>query len=131
VRASCRSAAGAHAAGEERIDDVLGEALARVDVGLIQEGQVFALRPVAGISLHLRAQDDSLALALCSTLAAALPASPRALDEQIRTALEGAGKPLTVADLQRICRVRTSTLCDALAALTDKGGCGKPNGGTA
>lgn len=74
-----------------------------------------------GISLHLRAQDDSLALEICAALAATQPASPRALDEQIRAALEGAGKPLTVADLQRICRVRTSTLCDALAALTDKG----------
>lgn len=75
----------------------------------------------SGISLQLRAQGDSLALELCATLAAPQPAPPRALDEQIRAALEGAGKPLTVADLQRICRVRTSTLCDALAALTDAG----------
>jgi AAA domain-containing protein len=74
-----------------------------------------------GISLQLRAQDDSLALEICTTLDAPQPAPPRALDEQIRAALEGAGKPLAVADLQRICRVRTSTLCDALAELTASG----------
>ena len=74
-----------------------------------------------GISLQLRAQDDSLALEICATLDAPQPAPPRALDDQIHAALEGAGKPLTVADLQRICRVRTSTLCDALAALTNNG----------
>ena len=75
----------------------------------------------AGISLELRAERDSLALAICDAAAVPQPAQPRALDEQIRAALEGAGAPLTVAELRRICHVRTSTLCEALAELTAQG----------
>jgi len=75
----------------------------------------------AGISLALRAERDALALALCDAVAVPQPAQPRALDEQIRAALEGAGAPLTVAELRRICHVRTSTLCEALAELTAQG----------
>jgi hypothetical protein len=77
----------------------------------------------SGISLALRAQNQALALAVSD--APAVPPSTStetpALDEQIHAALEGASGPLSVADLRRICRVRTSTLCDALAGLTASG----------
>jgi hypothetical protein len=75
----------------------------------------------AGLCLELRAEGDSLALALCDSPAASQPARPPPLDEQIRAALAGAAEPLTVTELRRICRVRTSTLCDALAELTAQG----------
>jgi hypothetical protein len=74
----------------------------------------------SGIALELRSQDEALALAISDALAA--PSTEvQALDDQIRAALEGASGPLSVADLRRICRVRTSTLCDALAELTASG----------
>jgi hypothetical protein len=75
----------------------------------------------SGISLELRAQDEALALALSDAPAVPQIAEAQALDEQIQAALEGASGPLTVADLRRICRVRTSTLCDALTELTASG----------
>jgi hypothetical protein len=75
-----------------------------------------------GLCLDLRAEGDSLALALSDTLAPPPPISdPKPLDEQIHAALQGADGPLTVADLRRVCHVRTSTLCEALAELTASG----------
>jgi hypothetical protein len=74
-----------------------------------------------GIWLELGAQDGALALAM-SDAPAALPATEApALDAQIRAALESANGPLSVVDLRRICRVRMSTLCDALAELSASG----------
>lgn len=75
----------------------------------------------SGISLELRAQNDALALAVSDAPAVLPNTAAPALDEQIRAALQGASEPLSVADLRRICRVRTSTLCDTLNELTASG----------
>jgi len=75
----------------------------------------------SGISLELRAQNDALALAVSDAPAALPNSAAPALDEQIQTALEDASGPLSVADLRRICRVRTSTLCDTLNELIASG----------
>lgn len=75
----------------------------------------------SGISLELRVNDDAVALAVAAAPAALSANEATPLDEQIRVALESADSPLTVTDLRRICRIRTSTLCDALARLTASG----------
>lgn len=79
---------------------------------------------VGGIAVALRAADAALALAICD-----LPALPESgaetraisLGEQIEEALATAESPQTVEELRRVCRVRTSTLCDALAVLAEDG----------
>jgi AAA domain len=75
----------------------------------------------SGINLELRGRGDALALEIAESTASATVSETRPLDDQIQSALEEAGGPLTVADLRRACRVRTSTLCDALARLTANG----------
>jgi hypothetical protein len=77
----------------------------------------------SGLHLELNEQGDALALEIA--------AAPRVvanqtheripIDEQIRAALQGAEGPMTIADLRRSIRVRTSTLCEALAALAQAG----------
>ncbi len=74
-----------------------------------------------GISMELRAEGDALALAVSNAHPAPVTAQQTPLGEQIRAALEGADGPLTVAELRRACRVRTSTLCDALGELASAG----------
>jgi hypothetical protein len=74
----------------------------------------------AGICIELHGEDESLALRI---RAAAPPAAitPPTLDTQIQAVLREAADPLSVADLRRACRVRTSTLCEALARLSTSG----------
>ena len=74
-----------------------------------------------GISMELRAEGEALALAVSDAPAVAPTAQQPPLSERIRSALDGADGPLTVAELQRACRVRTSTLCEALAELAAAG----------
>lgn len=74
-----------------------------------------------GISMELRAEGEALALAISAAPPVSLTAQEPPLSERIRAALDGAEAPLTVAELQRACRVRTSTLCEALAELAAAG----------
>lgn len=74
-----------------------------------------------GISMELRAEGEALALAISDAPPASLTAQEPPLSERIRAALDGAEAPLTVTELQRACRVRTSTLCEALAELAAAG----------
>jgi RecA-family ATPase len=75
----------------------------------------------SNISLELRAEGEALALAIGNAPPVPVTAQQPRLAEQIQAALEAAAGPLTVGDLRRACRVRTSTLCDALAALAAAG----------
>jgi hypothetical protein len=77
-----------------------------------------------GISLRLGMEGGAFALTIADPpTAAAAAAAPEAgpLDERILHALEGAENPLALAELRELCRVRTSTLCDALAELAAAG----------
>ena len=77
-----------------------------------------------GIAVALRAADAALALAVCDSPTPHEPsAETRAIsvEEQIEQALAGAANPQTVEELRRVCRVRTSKLCDALAVLAADG----------
>ncbi len=76
-----------------------------------------------GISLQLEAEGDAVALKVAEPPAAAAAAAPEAgpLDQRILHAIEDAENPLGIAELRVICRVRTSSLCDALAELAAAG----------
>ena len=71
--------------------------------------------------MELRAEGEALALAISDAPPVSLTAQQPPLGERIQAALGGADGPLTVAELQRACRVRTSTLCEALAELAAAG----------
>jgi hypothetical protein len=75
----------------------------------------------SGISLELRAEGEALALAVADKPAAPAVANTTPLDEQVHAVLESASGPLTVAELRRACRVRTTTLCETLTRLTTDG----------
>jgi hypothetical protein len=74
-----------------------------------------------GICLELRSDGAGLSLVIGPPTSAPPVVNTQSLEEQIHAALQNATQPLTVIDLRRICRVRTSTLCNALAELTKKG----------
>jgi hypothetical protein len=75
-----------------------------------------------GIRLRLAMDRDTAALAIADDpIVPSAEPQPVPLHEQIRQALAASHTPLTVVDLRRTCRVRTSTLCDALAALVADG----------
>lgn len=97
--------------------------LRRRDEQLILSVEHRAAASRSGIAIDLRANGDALALAICNSPAKAETAASEAepLDQRILRALEGAEHPLAVADLRAICRVRTSSLCEALAELATAG----------
>ena len=72
-----------------------------------------------GIAVELRAEGDALALHVVEPAAAygsPLSTAPT-LSERIEHALAASPSPLTLRELRRVCRMRMSSLCDALAAL--------------
>jgi hypothetical protein len=78
-----------------------------------------------GIRLRLAIDGTTAALAIAEEANSMTrePESPRQLpmNDQIRNALASSRTPLSAVDLRQKCRVRTSTLCDALAALVAEG----------
>lgn len=81
-----------------------------------------AAASTTGISLRLHAEGDALALELLDRPSASAT-SPIAISvgERVERALADATGPLTVAALRQTCRIRTATLCEALATLTAQG----------
>jgi hypothetical protein len=77
----------------------------------------------AGIPLALREAADALALEVLDSAAPATttPAAPLSPADKIEHALAQANAPVPLADLRRSCRMRMSSLCDTLAALTRAG----------
>lgn len=76
----------------------------------------------AGLSLALHQQGQSLALeVLDDAPEAPAPAAPPSPVERILTALAAAPAPLTQRELRAACRMRASSLSQALAALRDDG----------
>lgn len=83
-----------------------------------------------GIALALRAEGDSLALALqrpCDTVRP--PSPPPPIEERVMHALADANSPLSMAALRQTCRIRTATLCEALGALIEQGRVRKTDAG--
>jgi hypothetical protein len=78
-----------------------------------------AAASIPSLALELAQRADALALEVVDRTPPT-PA-PSSVDERITTALAGADHPLPFADLRAICRVRTATLYERLAALTATG----------
>lgn len=78
------------------------------------------------LALELAQRGD--ALEVIERGAASEPA-PTSVDERITRALAEAGRPVPLAELRAVCRVRTATLCDRLAALSAQGRLAKTEAG--
>jgi hypothetical protein len=72
-------------------------------------------------SVALELQQRGAALALTVVEPTHIPSPPSSLDERITQALEGAQRPLPLAELRALCRVRNATLHERLTALTRAG----------
>ncbi len=96
--------------------------LRRTDDALLLTIEHRAAPSTAGLLLELQTQDDALALRVAenavSTPAAATGPS---VQERIEQALAASATPLTLLELRSACKMRTATLCDALASLTATG----------
>ena len=74
------------------------------------------------LSLELVQSADALALEVVDRTAHAPQlVAPQSIDDRIAAALANAGQPQPFADLRALCRVRTATLYERLAAMTSTG----------
>jgi len=74
------------------------------------------------LTLELAQRAGALALEVVEPLTQTLPAAePNSIDDRITAALADAAQPQPFADLRAICRVRTGTLYERLAAMTNTG----------
>jgi RecA-family ATPase len=79
------------------------------------------------LALQLAQRADALALEVVQSKSQPQPAAePSSIDDRITAALLDAAQPLPFADLRAICRVRTATLYDRLAAMMATGRIIKP-----
>jgi len=73
-------------------------------------------------ALAKAARDDRMTLSVEHRAAPAMPAAePNSIDDRIAAALADAAQPQPFADLRAVCRVRTATLYERLAAMTTIG----------
>ena len=80
------------------------------------------------VALELAQRGEALALEVVERRPAAEPAPP-SIDERITRVLTDAGRPVPLSELRAACRVRTATLCDRLAVLTNQGTLAKTGDG--
>ena len=73
------------------------------------------------LTLDLVQRADALALEVVERQSHPQQPSQPTLDDRIAAALAEAGQPQPFADLRAICRVRTATLYERLAAMTTTG----------
>ena len=85
------------------------------DLSLTVEHRAAPAMPTVALELTQRA--DALALEVVDRRAPQVPA-PTSVDERIIAALTDVDRPLPFTELRGICRVRTATLYERLAALT-------------
>ena len=71
------------------------------------------------VALELAQRGEALALQLRNGAATTPP--PTSIDERITQALRTAGRPVTVAELRELCRIRNATLHERLTVLTRSG----------
>ena len=77
---------------------------------------------IPAFNLELVQRADALALEVIDRTAhAPQPVAHQSVDDRIAAALATAGQPLPFADLRALCRVRTATLYERLAAMTSTG----------
>ena len=82
------------------------------------------------LAVGLKADDDAVALEVRSTAARAeARPSPASVADTVERALSLATAPLSLSTLRQMCRLRTQTVCDALATLQRDGRIVKRPGG--
>ncbi|HXL82882.1 MAG TPA: AAA family ATPase [Casimicrobiaceae bacterium] len=96
------------------------------DLSLTVEHRAAPAMPTVALELAQRA--DALALEVVDRRAPQAPA-PSSVDERIIAALTDVQRPLPFSELRGLCRVRTATLYERLAALTAEGGLIKSDDG--
>jgi hypothetical protein len=72
------------------------------------------------LPIELRQHGCALALTIVESTATHVP-PPSSLDQRITSALESAERPLPLAELRSLCRIRNATLHERLTALTRAG----------
>jgi len=94
--------------------------LRRIDDRLLLSIEHRAAPSMAGLPLALHSTDDAVALQLVDSTAAPRhpPPSPLARLEDV---LAHSDRPLSLTELRQACRMRTASLCQALATLTAQG----------
>lgn len=88
-----------------------------------------AAASVPGVPLQLAERGDALALEPAEPKSGSAAAEPVSVDDRITAALAEAGQPQPFSALRAICRVRTATLYERLAAMTATGRLVKSNEG--
>jgi hypothetical protein len=72
------------------------------------------------IELELDSHNESLALQVLTSASRVNPTA-KSLDERITAMLIDASQPLSISQLRPLCRVRKTTLCERLTAMTAAG----------
>jgi hypothetical protein len=84
---------------------------------------------IDAIPLRLRTDDEHLALEIVASPPVAPPVVSLPVSERIRQILAAAPGPLALRQLREACRLRKTTLCQALAQLTERGELLRTDGG--
>lgn len=96
--------------------------LRRIGERLVLSVEHRAAPSIEALGLALVTHRDRLALEITGDLPAAGPSEPSLTPAQrVEQALDVAAEPLALRDLRRACRIRTASLCDALAELVREG----------
>jgi hypothetical protein len=97
--------------------------LRRIDDRLLLSIEHRAAPSMAGLPLALRGTDGAVALQLIEPTAAPRdpPPSPPSPLARLEEVLAHRDRPLSLTELRQACRMRTASLCEALATLTTQG----------
>jgi hypothetical protein len=94
--------------------------LRRIEDRLLLSIEHRAAPSITGLPLALRSTDGAVSLQLVDTTAVARDAPPSPI-ARVEDVLVHSDRPLTLAELRQTCRMRTASLCQALATLTAQG----------
>jgi hypothetical protein len=94
--------------------------LRRIDDRLLLSIEHRAAPSLTGLPLALRTTDGTVALHLVEG-PAATPTAPPSPIARVEDVLSQSDRPLTLTELRQACRMRTASLCQALATLSTQG----------
>jgi hypothetical protein len=94
--------------------------LRRADDRLLLSIEHRAAPSLTGLPLALRSTDGAIALHLVEVTATTPPTSPSPI-ARVEDVLFHTDRPLSLTELRQACRMRTASLCQALATLTAQG----------
>lgn len=94
--------------------------LRRIEDRLLLSIEHRAAPSITGLPLALLAADGAVALHLVEATSTVREEAPSPM-ARLEDVLAHSDRPLTLAELRQACRMRTASVCDALAALTTQG----------